>query len=179
MFISWLRKRLKRTSKSQRPQIAKSKWAAGFRPGVEFLEQRTVPAFLAPATFAAGTTPLGIAVGDYNGDGKSDMAVANSGAVGSVSILLSNGDGTFGAPTAFAAGAYPYDATAGDFNADGKIDIAVAGSGSVNVLLGNGDGTFGVPTSYAAGTQSHSIKIGDFNNAVSYTHLTLPTIYSV
>jgi hypothetical protein len=165
MFISWLRKRLQRSSSVQRPRMAKSKWSTGFRPGVENLEERAVPAFLAPADFAAGANPYGIAVGDFNGDGKSDMAVANGNVAGSVSILLSNGDGTFAAPLSFAAGANPYDATAGDFNADGKADLAVtSASGTVNVLMGNGDGTFGAPTMYAVGASSHSVKIGDFNN---------------
>jgi hypothetical protein len=53
-----------------------------------------VPAFLAPMSYATGTNPAGIAVGDFNGDGRDDMAVVNNTAAGTVGILLSNADGT-------------------------------------------------------------------------------------
>jgi hypothetical protein len=163
MLPHWLRHFNWRSKTKQPPR--KTPQRNRLRLGMEYLEDRTVPAYLAPVTFAAGLNPVGVAVGDYNGDGKSDMAVANNAAVGMISILLSNGDGTFGTPVSYPAGAYPIDAVAGDLNGDGKIDLAVAGtSGTVNVLLGNGDGTFGAVASYAAGLNAHSIKVGDFNN---------------
>jgi hypothetical protein len=115
---------------------------------------------------AAGTDPVSIAVGDFNGDGKLDLAVANKGS-NNLKILLGNGDSTFTPTSASpAAGATPYGLVVGDFNGDGKLDLAVAnpGSNSVTILLGNGDGTFTPPSaSPAAGTTPHELAVGDFN----------------
>jgi hypothetical protein len=102
-----------------------------------------------------------VAVGDFNGDGIPDLAVANGSAV---SVLLGNGDGTFQAPVSYAAGIGPIFVAAGDFNGDGKLDLAVAISGGVRVLLGNGDGTFQTtPISYVAGRTPQAVAVADFN----------------
>lgn len=133
------------------------------RLGLEGLESREVPAFLTPVSYTTGTSTAGIAVGDFNGDGRDDMAVVGQGATGVVSVLLSNADGSFAPATNYATGASPIDAAAGDLNADGKLDLVVVG-GDVSVLLGNGDGTFATAVSYAAAPGAHSVKTGDFNN---------------
>jgi hypothetical protein len=75
-------------------------------------------------------------LGDFNRDGRVDLAVADFGSE-SVSILLGNGDGTFGAPHNFAVGYLPNNAAVGDFNGDGKLDLAVADAGTniVSVLM--------------------------------------------
>jgi len=86
--------------------------------------------------------PIWVAVGDFNGDGRIDLAVTAS-AVGQIDILLGNGDGTFQPPVTYAAGGKrPQSVAVGDFNGDGNLDLVVAntGSQSVGVLLGNGDG---------------------------------------
>jgi hypothetical protein len=121
-------------------------------------------AFKAAVTYPVGTAPFGVAAGDFNGDGKVDLAVANGGD-GSVSILLGNGDGTFQPANNIAAGKSPISIVAGDFNADGRLDLAVAdsGNGTGSVLLGKGDGTFQAPVSYATGAGATSIGQGDFN----------------
>jgi len=109
-------------------------------------------------------SPDSVAVADFNGDGKADLAVANASA-GSVSVLLGKGDGTFQAKVDYPAGTDPTSVLVGDFNGDGKADLATADSGgnNVNVLLGNGNGTFQTAMNYGAGTGPRSMVVGDFN----------------
>ena len=116
------------------------------------------------SSISVGTTPQGIVTGDFNGDGKIDLAVANSGD-NTISILLGNGDGTFTAQTPIAVGAGPDWLVTGDFNEDGKEDLAVVNSGSntVSILLGNGDGTFTLHSSPSTGASPFAIAAGDFN----------------
>jgi len=164
MFSSWVRKLFNRQVRQiRKPRPVRSRMAVTWvRRGIEALEDRMVPAFLSPMSYATGTNPAGIAVGDFNGDGRDDMAVVNNAAAGTVGILLSNADGTFQPAVSYAAGTGAIDAAAGDLNGDGKADLVVVGGG-VDVLLGNGDGTFAAPVAYAAQIP-HSVKLGDFNN---------------
>ena len=102
------------------------------------------PLFSAPClSFDTGSNPYSVATADLNADGRPDLVVANYGS-GTVSVLLGNGDGTFGAKTDFGAGSDPQSVAIADLNGDGRPDLAVAnwGSNTVSVLLGNGDGTF-------------------------------------
>lgn len=125
---------------------------ASFLPIICFAQ--TNPTFTSATPFpTGGTRPLGLAVGDLNGDGKPDLVVANEDQ-GNVAVLLGNADGTFQAPVTYDLGPNaftPYVAL-GDFNNDGKLDVAVAlasspqyESGQIVILLGNGDGTLGTP----------------------------------
>jgi hypothetical protein len=119
--------------------------------------------FQTPVSYpdAQGNQPGPIVVGDFNGDGRADLAIGNT---TNVSVFLGNGDGTFEAAVPYpVAGASSI--VVGDFNGDGKSDLAVAiaGDGSVTILLGNGDGTFQAGTSYPAGSVSYFITAGDFN----------------
>ncbi|MGC2581631.1 MAG: FG-GAP-like repeat-containing protein [Acidobacteriaceae bacterium] len=126
------------------------------------------------ASYSVGDQPLGIAYGDFNGDGKLDLAVTNS-VSGTVSILLGNGDGTFQTQSVYDAGTYPRDIVAGDFNGDGKLDLAVStwgpgpmtghwSGGPMYVLLGNGDGTFQAPVVVNSQlNQSKGLVVADFN----------------
>jgi FG-GAP-like repeat len=66
--------------------------------------------------FRVGTSPMAVAVEDFNGDSVLDLAVANSGSAGSVSILLGNGDGTFGQVTSFEVGNRTFSVAVGEFN---------------------------------------------------------------
>src|SRR5579885_276893 len=97
---------------------------------VESLETSTVFPSSPSSTVSVGTMPQGIVTGDFNGDGKIDLAIANKGS-NNVTILLGNGDGTFVSPgTTVAAGSAANWIAVGDFNEDGKPDLAVANSGS-------------------------------------------------
>src|SRR6266478_4446530 len=116
---------------------------------------------------ASKNGPSGIAVGDFNGDGKADLAVVNFGDW-NVYVLLGNGDGTFQAARSvyFASGGgFPWSIAAGDFNGDGKLDLVVSnyGDNSLSVLLGNGDGTFQAPLTSPVGTNPAQVTVGDFN----------------
>ncbi len=122
--------------------------------------------FFGALDFDAGGGPFpAAAVGDFNGDGRLDLAVTNSypAPYGTVSVLLGNGDGTLEARRSFIAGDYPSSLAVGDFNGDGKLDLAVTVSFAVSVLLGNGDGTFQPARLVPMGLLPRSVAVGDFN----------------
>src|SRR5438445_3188752 len=85
--------------------------------------------FIARADLEVGTNPRSVAVGDFNGDGRLDLAVTNASSYdvpGTVSVLLGNGDGTFQSALSFAAGTDAASVAVGDLNGDGRPDLAVA-----------------------------------------------------
>ncbi len=90
---------------------------------------------------AGGTSS--VAVGDINGDGKPDLAVANWDD-STVSVLMNNGNGTFAAAVNYGAGAHPYSVAVGDLNGDGKPDLAVRNAldTTVSILWNHGSGVF-------------------------------------
>ena len=132
-----------------------------------------------PAYASGGIQASSSAMGDLNGDGLTDLVVANecasnSSCAGSVGILLSNGDGSFQAPVSYSTiGADASSVTLADVNGDGHLDILVTNqcasasncsSTGVVVLLGNGDGTFQPGVSYGVpGSNAFSIVAADLN----------------
>lgn len=134
--------------------------------------------FASAVNWAVGQTPVAVVVGDFNEDGRRDIAVSNDNAASnSVSILLGGGtaavgNGTFAAAATYPAGQNPYGLATGDFNEDGITDLAVACNTTtgVAILLGNGaagvgNGTFAAPVAYATGLSStRDVVVGDFNN---------------
>ncbi|NTW31380.1 MAG: T9SS type A sorting domain-containing protein [Bacteroidetes bacterium] len=128
----------------------------GFGNSINVYENDTVP--LSQLRFISG---------DFNGDGKADIAYPlpfgpNN---GYIVILFGDGTGHFPTSNSFAVGSFPKSVCADDFNGDGKIDMAVANNSShnISVLLGDGTGNFSTHTDFIAGSNMTEITSGDFN----------------
>jgi hypothetical protein len=96
-----------------------------FNGGVAVLLGNGDGSFQGAQYFRASSRPISVAVGDLNGDGAQDLAVANEGSH-DVSVLLGNGDGSFQSARTFGTGMSPKSVAVGDFNGDGIQDLAVA-----------------------------------------------------
>ncbi|HEV2425252.1 MAG TPA: alkaline phosphatase family protein [Terriglobia bacterium] len=117
------------------------------------------------SSFATGNAPRAAISGDFNGDGKPDVALANY-ADNTVEIFLSNGDGTFGSGLVASTGTGPDALAVGDFNHDGKLDLVVANqtASTISVFLGNGDGTLMLESTIAMDTIAPvGLGTADFN----------------
>ena len=110
---------------------------------------------------SVGTGPETLTAGDFNRDGKLDLAVA-TGSNTTMSVLLGNGDGTFQGPVNYATSS-PGAPITRDFNGDGNLDLAGLGINQVSVLLGNGDGTFQSSVYSGTGNGAYWLVAGDFN----------------
>jgi hypothetical protein len=130
---------------------------------VSVLANRGDGTFRPKRDYATGLGTVSVAIGDLNGDGKPELAVANADA-DTVSVLRNRGDGTFEAHLDYATGLNPGSIAIGDLNGDGKPELATANAaGSVSVLANRGDGTFPAHLDYAAGPAPDSLAIGDLN----------------
>ncbi len=112
--------------------------------------------------------PIELAVGDFNGDGRPDIAVVNKN-LGTLSVRLNQGGGAFPTEVDYITGSggnsTPFDVEVGDFNRDGKPDLAVANEadGTAQVFLNDGDGGFTGQTPSPVGSGPRALAVGDFN----------------
>ena len=135
------------------------------------------PAFAAEAPFRAApdialggnALPRSVAVGDFDSDGRQDLAIADTGR-NSVRVQLGRGDGSFAGRQEIAEFYRPLDVAVADFDADGVEDLAVAGFASadrppITILRGTGDGRFTARVGFTVpgARPVRSIAVGDFN----------------
>jgi hypothetical protein len=109
-----------------------------------------------------------VSAGDFNKDGKADLAVASL-SKNSVTVLLGRGDGTFPISNTFAVGGAPNHLVIGDFNGDDRLDLVSSnlgrgvGDAGLTVLAGRGDGTFAAASSPPLGRQAFQSVAADLN----------------
>jgi len=114
--------------------------------------------FVSAPQYSASNGGWGVFPGDFNGDGKPDLAIPTS--YGNIAILLNNGDGSFQRYTQFSASVS--DLAVGDFDRDGKLDLAASQGGSIAIYAGRGDGTFRNAVAITA-TSPASLTAADLN----------------
>jgi hypothetical protein len=118
------------------------------------------PRFSAPVLVRTGDQPSALAAADFNGDGKPDLAAADSGS-GTVSLLLGNGDGSFAPRVPYRTSAAPYDVVAADLNGDGAPDVVTGGDGPLVVFLNDGSG--GLHRVQSLAPRALAVAAGDVN----------------
>jgi hypothetical protein len=113
----------------------------------------------------AQKSPRSVALGDFNRDGKLDMAVASTEGESVVQVFLGNGDGTFQTDIDYPVGNGPNSLFAADFNDDGNLDLVVLNGidDTFSVLLGRSDGTFDAAVNYATPPGPFFVTVADFN----------------
>jgi Big-like domain-containing protein/VCBS repeat protein/FG-GAP repeat protein len=145
-------------------QVMFNDLTGGYNIGTIMLAGPGMSSFQPQQTFLVGHEPLGVAVGDFNGDGFADLAVVNQ-PDNAISVLLGQGNGSFQQQEIIQVGAAPPFIAVADFNSDGVPDLAVTnvGDGTVSVLLGKGDGTFQPQQTFPVGIGPVGVAVGDFN----------------
>ncbi|HEY2710900.1 MAG TPA: VCBS repeat-containing protein [Chthoniobacterales bacterium] len=133
---------------------------------------RSAPLFNSAPFISVGSSPSGVALGDFNQDGQIDFAVSNQVLLGTVSVFFGRGSSFQPAGVFATGGKFCVALTSGDFDGDGKPDLAVVNTcingecrnGSVTVELNQGDGTFAATATYDTGVSPEAIAAGDLNH---------------
>jgi hypothetical protein len=115
----------------------------------------------------SGSGPIALTAGDFNRDGRPDIAVANNTAH-TVGVYSGAANGSFSAPRLLSPGFGPLAVAAADINNDQKPDLLVGtapviGAGQLTEFVGDGAGSFGAPLVFGTGPQPGSVTVGDFN----------------
>ena len=118
--------------------------------------------FQSAVRYTAHNGPVSAVAYDFNGDGKLDLAVANS-ISGDVSLLLGRGDGTFAAAVNYPVATGASSLALGDFNGDGRVDLVAGAGKNLSMLPGNGDGTFRAARNNPLSISPTALAPGDFN----------------
>jgi subtilisin-like proprotein convertase family protein len=147
----------------------------GFFAGTVSILAGTVSGFAPPVNVPVRTQPSYVVVGEFNGDTKPDLAVANFGS-NNLSILLGTGSGTFTFAADVPTGSGPVALAVADFNEDTKADLAVANynSNTVQFFTGSGTGTFAGAGQVSTGSIPISLAVADVN---ADGHLDLAVAY--
>ncbi|MBM4169755.1 MAG: T9SS type A sorting domain-containing protein, partial [Ignavibacteria bacterium] len=128
----------------------------------------TSSSFLPKVDYTTGTGPLSVSIGELDGDGKPDLAVANLSS-NTVSVLRNtstSGTISFASKVDYATGSYPQSVSIGDLDGDGKPDLAVANnlSNTVSVLRNtstSGSISFASKVDFTTGGGPYSVAVGD------------------
>src|SRR5262245_3183208 len=112
----------------------------------------------------SSSNALDLDIGDLNGDGRNDIAVAFSSQTGAVSVLFNQGGRAFGAPVNYNTCSFSKGVAIGDLDQDGDNDLAdISQCNEAGILLNNGQGSFAFNNAYGSGYASRSIALADFN----------------
>ncbi|MEQ1884398.1 MAG: FG-GAP-like repeat-containing protein [Bryobacteraceae bacterium] len=141
------------------------------------LSAQSVPHFVAPANYSSLAAPAynptmyWSAAGDFNGDGRMDLAASDgigtniTGVtnINGFSVALANSTGGYAAPISKSVGLLMQGLQAADFNHDGLCDLVFEGAGGAGVLLATGNGDFAAPILIPVPFTSYNGAVGDFN----------------
>ena len=140
-------------------------------------------------TFFMGTSPRTVVIGDFNLDGRPDLATPNVGAApasGTVAVRLATGPATFGPAATYPMASSPDSSpvapefmVGGDFNGDGQVDLLVSDSNHslVGILVGSGTGMFAFPMTFDSGLSSRQLAAADLDGD-GMLDLAIPTATS-
>jgi hypothetical protein len=132
--------------------------------GFDVLLNQGDGSFGAPLFTSVPGDPDGVAVGDLNGDGHPDLALADP-ITSVLRVYVGDGSGAFTAAGTYDGGNGAVSVAIGDLNGDGRPDIAVADStaNQVAVFTGLGGGRFTTGATYRTGSSPEFVALADMN----------------
>lgn len=157
--------------------IAVADFNADGNPDVAVTESllQTVQVFLGnangtlgnPIAYGMANQSHGIVAADFNQDGRLDLAAEEVlGSGSAISVLIGQGNGTFGSLSQFSGDNFPFQMAVADFNGDGHSDVVLSSfqtAGQISVLLGQGGEKFQSPFDTPVGNHPTFLATGDFN----------------